>query len=171
MSSRRGRTGKRRWAVVDLHIHTPASNDYQEASVGYLDVLRRCEARGLEIAAFTDHNAIAGYRKMQEEIQQYQLLESLGRLATDEAQKLAEYRRLLDKILLLPGFEFTATFGFHIMGVFPPETTVRELEHLLLSMNVPRDQLDRGAVAVGATTDVLTAYRLISEAGGLAIAA
>src|SRR3990170_560530 len=171
MSSRRGRTGKRRWAVVDLHIHTPASNDYQEASVGYLDVLRRCEARGLEIAAFTDHNAIAGYRKMQEEIQQYQLLESLGRLAPDEAQKLAEYRRLLGKILLLPGFEFTATFGFHILAIFPPSKSVREVEHLLLNLNVPAETLDSGSSNIGATSDVLTAYRSINEAGGLVIAA
>ena len=57
------------------------------------------------------------------------------------------------------------------MGIFPPETSVRELEHLLLSLNVPKDQLDAGSVTVGPTTDVLTAYRLISEAGGLAIAA
>jgi hypothetical protein len=57
------------------------------------------------------------------------------------------------------------------MGIFPPETSVRELEHLLLSLNVPKDQLDRGSVTVGASSDVLTAYRLISEAGGLAIAA
>ncbi len=170
-ASRRGRTGKRRWAVVDLHIHTPASNDFQEAGVGYIDVLRRCEARGLDIAAFTDHNSIAGYRRMQEEIQQYELLESLKRLAPEEAQKLAEYRRLRDKILLLPGFEFTATFGFHVLGIFPPSTTVREVEHLLLNLRVPPETLDSGSSNVGATSDVLTAYRLIDEAGGLAIAA
>jgi hypothetical protein len=36
---------------------------------------------------------------------------------------------------------------------------------------VPSDRLDEGATEVGATSDVLTAYRLIDEAGGLAIAA
>jgi hypothetical protein len=169
--SRRGREGKRRWAVVDLHVHTPASNDFQEAGIGYLDVLRRCEARGLDIVAFTDHNAITGYRKMQEEIQQYQLLESLGRLAQDEAHTLAEYRRLLDKILLLPGFEFTATVGFHVLAIFPPSTTVREVEHMLLNLRVPPETLDSGSSNVGATSDVLSAYRLVHEAGGLVIAA
>jgi hypothetical protein len=156
---------------MDLHMHTPASSDYQETDVGVLDVLRRCEARGLDLAAFTDHNSIAGYRRMQEEIQQYELLESLGRLAPDEAQRLAEYRRLRQRVLLLPGFEFTATFGFHILGIFPPTTTVREVEHLLLNLRVPPEALDSGSSNVGATSDVLTAYRLINEAGGLAIAA
>jgi hypothetical protein len=171
MSARRSRSGKRRWAVVDLHIHTPASSDFQETGVGYLDLLRRCEARSLDIAAFTDHNSIGGYRRMKEEIQQYEMLESLGRLAPDEKQRLAEYRRLLSKTLLLPGFEFTATFGFHILGIFPPDTSVREIEHLLLNLRVPADVLDEGSSNVGATSDVLTAYRMIDEAGGLAIAA
>jgi hypothetical protein len=55
--------------------------------------------------------------------------------------------------------------------LFAPDTTVREIEHILLSLNVPPDQLDLGSSTVGATTDVLTAYRLINQAGGLVIAA
>jgi hypothetical protein len=38
-------------------------------------------------------------------------------------------------------------------------------------LNIPQDQLDYGSATVGATTDVLTAYRMIDEAGGLVIAA
>ncbi len=72
---------------------------------------------------------------------------------------------------MLPGFEFTATFGFHILGIFPPDTPGRELEHMLLSLNIPRDQVDLGSANVGATTDVLGVYRMITEAGGIAIAA
>jgi hypothetical protein len=156
---------------MDLHLHTPASNDYQEMDVTYMDILRRAEARGLDIIAFADHNTVAGYRRMLEQIQQYELLEKLGRLTPDEAQQLSEYRRLRQKVLVLPAFEFTATFGFHIIGLFSPETSIRELEHLLLSLNIPADRLDLGSSTVGATADVLTAYQAIDEAGGLAIAA
>jgi predicted metal-dependent phosphoesterase TrpH len=67
------------WYTIDLHLHTPASSDYQQADIGYLDVLRQAEARGLEIIAITDHNTVAGYRHMQEEIQQLELLEQLRR--------------------------------------------------------------------------------------------
>ena len=84
---------------------------------------------------------------------------------------MAEYRRLGEKLLVLPGFEFTATFGFHILGIFPPETSVRTLELLLLRLNVPDGKLSEGSTEVGASADVLTAYRLIREAGGLVIAA
>ena len=121
--------------------------------------------------AFTDHNTVAGYRRMQEEIQQLELLERLKRILPEEQARLSEYRRLLGKILVLPGFEFTATFGFHILGIFPPDKPVREIEHLLLDLNIPPEQLDDGSATVGATTDVLTAYRVIDEAGGLVIAA
>ncbi|MCS6909056.1 MAG: putative DNA binding domain-containing protein [Anaerolineales bacterium] len=161
----------RSWRVMDLHIHTPASSDYQEPNVTYLDILQRAEARGLDIIAITDHNTVAGIRRLKDEIRELEFLERLGRILPDEQRRLAEYRRLMQKILVLPGFEFTATFGFHVLGIFPPDTPSRELEHLLLSLHVPRDQIDLGSAQVGATADVLTAYRLITEAGGIAIAA
>ena len=159
------------WRSMDLHIHTPASSDFQQPDVKYLEILQRGEARGLDIIAFTDHNTVAGYRKMQEEIHQLELLERLNRILPEEQTRLREYRRLFEKMLVLPAFEFTATFGFHILGLFSPETPVREIEHLLIDLNIPTDQLDLGSATVGATTDVLTAYRLIDEAGGIVIAA
>jgi hypothetical protein len=156
---------------MDLHLHTPASSDYQQPDVTFLELLQRAEGRGLDIIAITDHNTVAGYRRMREEIQQLEMLEKLNRLLPDEQARLREYRRLLDKVLVLPGVEFSATFGFHIMGIFPPEKPVREIEHLLIDLHVPPDQLDDGSATIGAASDVLTAYRLINEAGGLVIAA
>ena len=159
------------WYKMDLHLHTLASADYQQKNVTYLEILQEAERRGLDIVAFTDHNTVAGYKQMFEEIDDLELLERLNRLKPEEEKRLQEYRRLQEKLLLLTGFEFTATFGFHIQGIFPPETSIRELEFLLLQMNVPGDKLDTGATEVGATVDVLTAYQMIAEAGGLVIAA
>jgi hypothetical protein len=156
---------------MDLHLHTPASADWQEQGVSYLDLLHAAEMQGLDIIAITDHNTVGGCAAIQADIEELGLLERLGRIQPDEQRRLEEYRRVGNKILVLPGFEFTATLGFHVLAVFPPETSIRMLEHLLLELNVPADRLDEGATEVGATTDVLTAYRLIDEAGGLAIAA
>jgi len=156
---------------VDLHLHTPVSADYLEPDVSYLDIMRQAETKGLDIIALTDHNTVAGCKAMGEEIRQLEMLEQLGRMREDEEQRLKEYRRLQQKILMLPGFEFTATLGFHILGVFPPEADVRELEFLLRQLNVPPDKIDAGSGEVGATADVLTAYRVIDGAGGIVIAA
>src|SRR5690606_3087083 len=86
-----------------------------------------------------------------------------------EAERLAEYRRLLSQILVLPGFEFTATFGFHILAIFPERTSVRMMEHLLLTLGVPEQKFGSGEV--GATTDVLRAYEILANHGALVIGA
>ena len=156
---------------MDIHLHTPASMDFQQPEVTNLDILRKAESRGLDIISFTDHNTIAGYRHLRENIDQLELLEKLGRLLPEEKSQLSEYRRLFKKILLLPGIEFTATFGFHILGIFSPNKNIREIEHVLLDLGITPYSLDEGNPAIGASVDVLTAYRIIHEAGGLVIAA
>lgn len=168
---RQRRKSSPQWRRIDLHLHTPASNDFQEHGVTYLDILRQAEARGLDVIAFTDHNTVAGYRALQNEVQQLTFLEKLGRIQPDEQRRLDDYRRLLAKVLILPGFEFTAMFGFHIIGLFAPETPISFMEHLLLTLNVPPEKLFEGSTTAGATADVLTAYRAIDAAGGIVIAA
>jgi len=162
---------KMQWYKMDLHLHTPASGDWLEPGVGYLDLLRRVEMQGLDMVAITDHNTVAGCAALQAEMKELDLLERLNRIQPDERRRLDEYRRIGNKILVLPGFEFTATLGFHILAIFSPETGLRALEHLMLELNVPASRLDEGATEVGATADVLTAYRKIDEFGGLVIAA
>ena len=167
----KGGQSQRQWYKVDLHLHTPASSDYEEPKATYLEWLRTAAERDLDIVAITDHNTVAGVGAVRHEIEWLTRLESENRLTDEERKRLAEWRELSERVLVLPGFEFTATLGFHILGIFPPETPVRQLEHILLSLNVPVEKLDAGSTETGAATDVLTAYRLIHEAGGLAIAA
>jgi len=156
---------------MDLHVHTPASGDFKQNKVTTLQILQRAEERGLDIIAITDHNTVAGIGAVRTRIEELTLLERLDRLNKEERLELDEYRRLGNKLLILPGFEFTATLGFHILGLFAPETSVRELEHILLDLRIPPDKLDEGSMEVGATVDVITAYRIMAEAGGLVIAA
>ena len=171
MSKKSKRSKQGQWLRADLHLHTPASADYAEPNVTYLEFLQKAESKGLDIIAITDHNTVAGYRALLHEIEELTLLERLQRLRPEERRRLDEYQRLMEKILVLPGFELTTLFGFHILGVFSDKTSVRELEHVLLELHVPVDKLDEGSTEVGATTDPLTAYRIIAEHGGLVIAA
>jgi hypothetical protein len=172
-ASDRGQRDQRElvWRRIDLHIHTPASADYQEPDCSFLDILRKAESRGADLIAFTDHNSVRGYANFWREIEDLELLEVLERLAPGEQRRLDEYRRLLRSIRVLPGFELTATFGFHILAIFPEGTSIRQLEHLLLELNVPEDKIDYGSGEVGATTDVLRAYEMLHDAGALVIPA
>ncbi len=162
---------QKQWFAMDIHIHSPASLDFQQPEVTYLDILHKAESRGLNIISFTDHNTVAGYRKVREEIEKLELLEQLGRILPEEKIHLQEYRRLFNKLVLLPGFEFTATFGFHIIALFSPKKPIREVEHLLIDLGIPASSLDEGSTTVGASIDVISAYRKINEAGGIVIAA
>ena len=157
------------WRRIDLHIHTPASSDYLQSGVSILDILRRAEERGLDAIALTDHNSVRGYADLWREIEDLELLEFLNRMTPAEADRLAEFRRLLSHVLVLPGFEFTAQFGFHILAIFPEGTSVRLMEHLLLLLGIPEDRFGSGEV--GATTDVLRAYEILGDHGALVIGA
>jgi hypothetical protein len=162
---------QKQWFAMDIHIHSPASLDFQQHDTTFLDILHKAESRGLNIISLTDHNTVAGYRKIREEIDKLELLEQLGRILPEEKGKLLEYRRIFNKLLLLPGFEFTATFGFHIIGLFSPKKPIREIEYLLIDLGIPASSLDDGSTTVGASIDVISAYRKINEAGGIVIAA
>jgi hypothetical protein len=159
-----------RWIRADLHIHTPASEDYAEPNVSYLDILQEAERRELEIIALTDHNTVSGYEQFQREIEFLRTLEAAGRLTSDEQERLNEYRRLLAKIAVFPGFEFTSHFGAHILGIFPPNKPLSLIEATLLQLGVSPEVLKQGICGVANTRHVTEAYEIINRAGGIVIA-
>ena len=162
-----------RWHRMDLHNHTPASEDYLEKDVTYLDILKEAERRGLDIIAFTDHNTIAGYEALFDEIDFLERLEQRGRLQEHEKEELEEYRRLLEKITVLPGFEFTSRFGSHTLGIFPAhgQASITKIKAVLHQLGVPYEKMNLGTTSVPGTQAFLEAYKIIHEAGGIAIAA
>lgn len=164
-----GRNGMR-WIRADLHLHTPASEDYAEPEVSYFDILQEAERRELELIAFTDHNTVSGYEQLQRELDFLRALETAGRLTPEEQERLDEFRRLLSKITVLPGFEFTSHFGAHILGVFPPNRPISLIEATLLQLGVPAEALKAGVCGVANTRHVTDAYEIITRAGGLVIA-
>ena len=163
-------TGKR-WVRIDLHIHTPASEDYAEPEATYLDILREAERHNLEIIAFTDHNTVAGFEQMRREVDFLEQLVRIGRAAPADQEQFEEFSRLLGKITVLPGFEFTSHYGAHVLGIFAAQTPISLIEATLLQLGVPADRIKAGATSVPDTEHITDAYELIAKAGGLVIAA
>ena len=162
-----------RWYRIDLHLHTPSSEDYAEKEASYLDILKEAERRGLDIIAFSDHNTVAGYEALFDEIEFLERLEQRGRLQDHEREEVDEYRRLLKKITVLPGFEFTSQFGSHTLAIFPPEgqASIPKLKAVLNQLGVSYEKMDLGTTSVPGTQAFLEAYKIINEAGGIVIAA
>ena len=159
-----------RWMRADLHIHTPASEDYAEQSMSYLDILQEAERRQLEIIAFTDHNTVNGYEQMVREIEFLTALERGQRITDDERVRLSEYHRLRQKIAVLPGFEFTSHYGAHVLAVFSPDRPVSLIDATLLQLGIPAEDLKKGLTSISNTRHVTEAYEIIARAGGIVIA-
>ena len=121
--------GFSRWLLADLQVHTPADKNHHYGDVGGPEpnkkfaraLLQAHLDAGVQIVAVTDHNSVGGYAAMHREVETLTLLERLGRMTDVERETLSEYRRLLAKVTVLPGFEFTATFG----QIEPPGTFLR----------------------------------------------
>jgi predicted metal-dependent phosphoesterase TrpH len=64
---------KMQWYKMDLHLHTPASADWQQPGVSYLELLHRAELQGLDMIAITDHNTVAGCAALRAEIEQLEI--------------------------------------------------------------------------------------------------
>jgi hypothetical protein len=47
MARKRKPKSQAQWRRMDLHLHTPASADYQEPGISFLDILRQAESKGL----------------------------------------------------------------------------------------------------------------------------
>lgn len=161
----------KRWLRIDLHIHTPASEDYAEPHASVLDILREVERRGLDMIALTDHNTVAGYERMQRDVDFLEQLVRSHRATPDEHQQLGEYRRLLQRLCVLPGFEFTSHYGAHVLGIFAPATPIGLIEATLLQLGVPAEKLKAGTTSLPNTKHVTDAYEIIGKAGGLVVAA
>ena len=99
----RKKSSQRQWRVIDLHLHTPASADFKQSNVSYLDFLKKAEAKNLDVIAFTDHNSVAGYAQYLQAVESLEMLERLKRLTDDERKQLDDYRRLREKILIQIG--------------------------------------------------------------------
>ena len=50
------------WKRMDLHLHTPASSDYRDPGITYLDILKKAEEKKLDMIAFADHNTVGRLR-------------------------------------------------------------------------------------------------------------
>jgi energy-coupling factor transporter ATP-binding protein EcfA2 len=127
---------------LDLHVHTPASDDYSDKNVTAKDILHAAMQRELQAIAITDHNTIGW-------------VERLRKAARTE------------DIVVFPGFELNANGG-HLLAIFDPLIAMPVLETVLIECGIPKQHWGSEAF-VGC--DIETALQVISSNGGLAIGA
>lgn len=148
-----------RFIKVDLHVHTPASMDWNEKNdashqadmIEPKQIVDAALDKGVKLIAITDHNSV----------------EWCARVI--EAAKGSD-------LIVLPGFELTANPGVHILAIFEQDNKIVALQDLLVKLGISRE---RFGYADESTNAAITDHqngqypiiKLIQDAGGLAIPA
>lgn len=136
------------WQKIDLHIHTPASYDWDKScKVTIEDIINKAEAEGLSLIAITDHHTVK---------------------SVDEAVKKAANKN----ITVLPGVELRTdkgNKGIHIIAVFDPSVSAKKIyDKLLCPLKLSEDDIKtKGDTQI--YCDFEEACNLIHQLGGLVI--
>jgi hypothetical protein len=134
-----------RLRALDLHVHTPASHDFQDKNLPLEEIVKSAKKAGLDGIAVTDHNVVS---------------------AVDEIKKIAE-RHLL---AIFPGFEISchgAEKGpIHVIGIFDPTKSQADLERVLGKLDIKKTGEE--SLTSKSVTDVVN---IIKECNGLPVLA
>ncbi|MDE0610771.1 MAG: AAA family ATPase [Anaerolineaceae bacterium] len=107
-----------RFRKLDLHVHTPASKDFDDKSVTADQIVDQAIEAGLDAIAITDHNT--------------------GEWI-DLVQKAASKKGLV----VFPGVEiscFAGTGGIHLIALFDEDKDSNHVENLLSALGIPPDK-------------------------------
>jgi len=141
----------------DLHIHTPASRDFNSRKTVsdddvYLDLLNSAIASDIEIIAFTDHNTFSGYNRLQE-------------MFNADPTVKQKYCNLL----VLCGIEITC-FSKHILAIFDATFSMQEQDKFLSEIGISEDE--RGCdTALADLFGPTILLEKIAKYGGIAVLA
>lgn len=133
------------WAV-DLHVHTPASQDVQPDRYGAdtpEQIVQAALAAGLSAIAVTDHNTVAWCQRV-----------------ADAAAGL--------NLIVLPGVEISTAEG-HLLAIWEDGTPIEHIEDVLVDLGIPR--ADQGRLDISTEGGFAETARKVAASGGLAIAA
>lgn len=149
-----------RFIKADLHIHTPASNDWNEKNpeenfksdkIEPKQIVDAAIEAGVELIAITDHNSVEWCQGV---------MDAVGS----------------KPLIVLPGFELTVNPGVHILAIFEQDKDIDELRDLLMKLGIDRSRFgDADAQTKAAITDhqneIYSVVKKIVDAHGIVIPA
>lgn len=165
---------------VDLHVHTPASSCYKGEKIDkeYLEILKRYAEKDIKIIAITDHNTLKGYKKIlsikEELYNKKKVLEEYKDEVPDLQKKFDEINDdidLFEKVMLLPGVEFEAKPGIHLLLIFNPNSDLDKIEDFLISAGYIEEQQGMEDPDIISRYGVDEVLDIVGNIGGTIIAA
>ncbi|MFW6015635.1 MAG: RNA-binding domain-containing protein [bacterium] len=170
---------------ADFHVHTPSSSCYKgdDNEEEYLNILHEYISKDIKVIAITDHNSIKGYKRIiQIKNSLDEELKMLSNLATrfsnkevsieieNEIKEIRTRLEVFNQILILPGVEFEAKPGIHMLLVFDPATELGLIEKLLNDSGYSEETQGREKLDVIANIDVIDLLELSASFNCISIA-
>lgn len=91
--------------------------------------------------------------------------------ASERINKLKECQSNFEKVLILPGMEFEANPGIHLLFIFDPSKDLSVIDKFLLAGGYSESEQGAETVTANINWDVLTALSKAKEIGAITIAA
>lgn len=134
-----------RWHKCDLHLHTPASNCFQDKNVTPQQFISKALERELSCIAITDHNTGAWINQIKD-------------AATGTG------------LTVFPGVEITCdTSKVHLLVLFEIDRTMTDIEDFLIKCSI--DRINFGAQTTNSPKTILEIAKIANTLGGLVIPA
>lgn len=135
--------------LVDLHVHTPASDDYRGAKeeAEYIQIVKMAKENNIDVIGITDHFSVKGYRKLMQIYNEKQtLIELLDKQTKYEdsplIQEIKEEIELFESVLILMGIEINISPGIHYIIIFSKNVDSEQVEKFLLKLDIDLSKYD-----------------------------
>ncbi len=128
---------------IDLHVHTPASKDYQgkKNEREYFSIVKNAFDNNIHTICVTDHFSLEGYKKiinLKDSI--YLLLKDLKQreqdnISVDYIHTVEEEYKIINSVHVLMGVEVKVSPGIHYILVFKESIKPKEVEEFLFRLD------------------------------------
>ncbi|MBK5275541.1 MAG: AAA family ATPase [Desulfuromonadales bacterium] len=136
------------WRKWDLHLHTPASYDYENKSVTNEDIIDAIVKNGISVVAITDHHII--------DVQRIRELQQIG---------------VAKGVTVLPGIEFLSdargSEPVHFIGIFSEDCKLDYIWGQLQNKTAISRILSESKKPNGVYCDLIDTTSLVHELGGI----
>lgn len=169
---------RKRFFACDFHIHTPFSGCFEGSRDNWcIELLKQCKENRIDVVAITDHNSIDGYEHLLAEKNRLLLIHKTIAEEVNDHPGLRELRdkygekiELFDRCEILPGIEYEAIPGVHLLFIFPPTVAASQIRKFLEDGGYSREHQGMESPTVTPAWDVLTAMKQAATLGGICIA-
>ena len=127
----------KKYYQLDLHVHTPASDDYRGSKKDeeYIRILKSAKKSETDMICITDHLSIKGYERLmynkEEAKNVYKFLSNRNDAEPKFLESIQEEIDLFSTIHILMGVEIKITPGIHFILVFSENVKPDEVENFL----------------------------------------